>query len=60
MNIVYIFGVRNLWMLMTLSEPTSLQDGETIHLNLWFELTTMIFLKLTIFHMSRPSMFKHV
>ena len=36
-------------MLMTLPEPTSPQDGETINLNLWFELTIVFFLKLTTF-----------
>ena len=41
-------------------EPTSPQDGETINLNLWFELTIVIFVKLTTFHICRPSMFKHL
>ena len=36
-------------MSMTLLEPTSPQDGETINFNLWFELTIVIFLNLTTF-----------
>ena len=47
-------------MSLSLLEPTSPQDGETINLNLWFELTNVIFFKLTTFHICRPSMFKHL
>ena len=47
-------------MSLPLLEPTSLQDGETINLNLCFELTIVIFFKLTTFHICRPSMFKHL
>ena len=45
---------------MTLLEPTSPQDGETINLNLCFELTIVIFFKLTTFYICKPSMFKHL
>ena len=60
MNIVYIFGVLTSWMLMTLLEPTSPQDSKTINLNLFFELTIVIVLKLNTFHICRPSTFKNL
>ena len=47
-------------MLMTLLEPTSPQDSKTINLNLFFELTIVIVLKLTTFHICKPSTFKHL
>ena len=46
-------------MLMTLPEPTSPQDDETIHLNLWFELTIVIFPYVNHISISKPSTFTH-
>ena len=46
-------------MLMTLPEPTFPQDDETIHLNLWFELTIVIFPYVNHISISKPSTFKH-
>ena len=47
-------------MSLPLLEHTSPQDGETINLNLCFELTIVIFLKLTTFHICKPLKFKHL